>query len=63
MSTVPEVITAVYRRMNVLGISCVTNLATGLSHQKLDHVEVTETANRISETFARLMRGIVKEIG
>jgi purine-nucleoside phosphorylase len=63
MSTVPEVIAAVYRRMNVLGISCITNLATGLSHQKLDHVEVTETANRISETFARLMRGIVKEIG
>ncbi|MDZ7359991.1 MAG: purine-nucleoside phosphorylase [candidate division KSB1 bacterium] len=63
MSTVPEVITAVYRRMNVLGISCITNLATGLSHQKLDHAEVTETANRISETFARLMRGIVREIG
>ncbi len=62
MSTVPEVITAVYRRMKVLGISCITNLATGLSHQKLDHAEVTETANRISETFARLMRGIVKEI-
>jgi len=63
MSTVPEVITAVYRRMQVLGISCVTNLATGLSPQKLDHVEVTETANRISATFARLMRGIVSEIG
>jgi len=63
MSTVPEVITAVYRRMQVLGISCVTNLATGISSQKLDHAEVTETANRISATFARLMRGIVREIG
>jgi purine-nucleoside phosphorylase len=63
MSTVPEVITAVYRWLPVLGISCVTNLATGLSQQKLDHTEVTETANRISETFARLMRGIVQEIG
>jgi len=63
MSTVPEVIAAVYRRMQVLGISCVTNLATGISSQKLDHAEVTETANRISATFARLMRGIVKEIG
>jgi len=63
MSTVPEVITAVYRRMQVLGISCVTNLATGISPQKLDHAEVTETANRISATFARLMRGIVQEIG
>jgi purine-nucleoside phosphorylase len=63
MSTVPEVIAAVYRRLQVLGISCVTNLATGISPQKLDHAEVTETANRISATFARLMRGIVKEIG
>lgn len=63
MSTVPEVIAAVFRRMQVLGISCITNLATGLSSQKLDHVEVTETANRISATFARLMQGIVKEIG
>lgn len=63
MSTVPEVIAAVYRRMQVLGISCITNLATGLSPKKLDHAEVTETANRISETFARLMAGIVKEIG
>jgi purine-nucleoside phosphorylase len=63
MSTVPEVIAAVYHRMQVLGISCITNLATGLSSQKLDHAEVTETANRISATFARLMQGIVKEIG
>jgi purine-nucleoside phosphorylase len=63
MSTVPEVIAAVYRRMQVLGISCITNLATGLSSQRLDHAEVTETANRISATFARLMQGIVREIG
>jgi purine-nucleoside phosphorylase len=63
MSTVPEVIAAVHRRMQVLGISCITNLATGLTSQKLDHAEVTETANRISATFARLMQGIVKEIG
>jgi purine-nucleoside phosphorylase len=63
MSTVSEVIAAVYRRLQVLGISCITNLATGLSKQKLDHAEVTETANRISETFAELMCGIVREIG
>jgi purine-nucleoside phosphorylase len=63
MSTVPEVIAAVYRRLRVLGISCITNLATGFLPQKLDHSEVTETANRISATFARLMHGIVNEIG
>jgi len=46
-----------------LGISCVTNLATGLSTRRLDHAEVTETANRISERFAALVKGIVKEVG
>ena len=63
MSTVPEVIAALSRGIKVLGISCVTNLATGLSTRKLDHAEVTETANRISERFAALVKGIVKEVG
>jgi len=63
MSTVPEVITAVSRGMKVLGISCVTNMCTGLSDKKLDHAEVTETANRISARFAALVKGIVEEIG
>ncbi len=63
MSTVPEVIVAVSRRMQVLGISCITNLATGLSLHKLDHQEVTETANRISATFTRLLAGIIGRIG
>lgn len=55
MSTVPEVIVAVQRGMKVLGISCITNLATGMTGQKLDHREVTETAARIQENFVRLM--------
>lgn len=55
MSTVPEVIAAVQRGMKVLGISCITNLATGMTSQKLDHREVTETAARIQENFVRLM--------
>jgi purine-nucleoside phosphorylase len=55
MSTVPEVIAAVQRGMKVLGISCITNLATGMTGQKLDHREVTETAARIQENFVRLM--------
>ncbi|MGP8330327.1 MAG: purine-nucleoside phosphorylase [Methanosarcinaceae archaeon] len=55
MSTIPEVITAVYRSMQVLGISCISNLATGLSAHKLDHKEVTETAALIQENFIRLV--------
>lgn len=59
MSTVPEVIAAVYRRIKVLGISCITNLATGLSGNKLSHDEVTEVAERVKEKFLRLIREIV----
>ena len=62
MSTVPEVIVAVSRRMQVLGLSCITNLATGLSLHKLDHEEVTDTANRISATFTRLLTGIIQQV-
>ncbi|MDL1876389.1 purine-nucleoside phosphorylase [Cytophagia bacterium CHB2] len=63
MSTVPEVLVAISRRMQVLGISCVTNLCTGMTNQKLDHAEVTEVANRISATFKQLLQAIIKEIG
>ena len=63
MSTVPEVLTAVSRGMQALGISCITNLCTGLTPHKLDHDEVTETANRISARFAELMKEIVRKIG
>ncbi|MGH7493733.1 MAG: purine-nucleoside phosphorylase [bacterium] len=62
MSTVPEVIVAVSRRMQVIGISCITNLATGMSAGKLDHQEVTETANRIGATFTQLLTGVIKRI-
>lgn len=63
MSTVPEVLVAISRRIQVLGISCVTNLCTGMTNQKLDHAEVTEVANRISATFKQLLQAIIKEIG
>ena len=43
MSTVPEVIVANHLGMQVLAISCVTNMAAGISPQKLDHKEVLET--------------------
>ncbi len=55
MSTVPEVITAVQAGMKVCGISCISNLATGLSSAPLTHEEVTETAQRIKYTFGRLV--------
>ena len=59
MSTVPEVIAAVYRGMRVLGISCITNLATGLSERPLSHDEVVEVGQQVREKFAALIRAVV----
>lgn len=62
MSTVPEVITAVYRGIKVLGISCITNLATGLSSNKLSHEEVTEVASKVKGKFSKLIKEIISRI-
>ena len=59
MSTVPEVIVALARGMKVLGISCITNLASGISSSPLSHEEVLETTQRVGEEFAGLVEGIV----
>ncbi len=55
MSTVPEVIVAAHMGVKAAGISCITNLAAGIGKQKLSHDEVSETANRVKGTFARLL--------
>lgn len=62
MSTAPEVIVANQAGMKVIGISCITNFATGISSQKLSHEEVTETANQVKEKFLALVSGIIEEI-
>ncbi|AVX30493.1 purine-nucleoside phosphorylase [Carboxydocella thermautotrophica] len=60
MSTVPEVIVANHSGMEVLGISCITNMAAGILPDKLDHSEVMETAERIKKQFLALVKGIVE---
>jgi purine-nucleoside phosphorylase len=62
MSTVPEVIVANHMDMEVLGISCITNMAAGILPQALDHDEVIETTRRVKSKFIRLVKGIVEEI-
>ncbi len=63
MSTVPEVIVARQAGIEVIGISCITNLATGISDTPLSHQEVTETANLVQKKFLKLISGIILKIG
>src|SRR6201994_1092580 len=62
MSTVPEVIVARHMGIEVLGISCVTNMAAGMLPQALDHEEVMETGRRVQEQMARLLAGMIHRI-
>ena len=55
MSTVPEVIVAAHMGARVLGLSCCTNLAAGVTGEKLSHAEVTETAARVRDQFIALL--------
>lgn len=62
MSTAPEVIVANQRHLKVLGISLITNLATGLSTTPLTHEEVTEMASKAGERLALLLREIIARV-
>ena len=62
MSTACEAIAARHMGMRVIGISCITNLAAGMSKQKLDHKEVQETADRVSRQFKQLVTEVIKTI-
>jgi purine-nucleoside phosphorylase len=56
MSTVPEAIAARHMGARVLGISCVTNLAAGVSATDLSHEEVEHTAKSARDRFTRIVR-------
>lgn len=62
MSTVPEVIVANHAEMQVLGISCITNMACGILDQKLGHHEVMEVANRVHKDFVALVRNVINKM-
>lgn len=62
MSTACEAMAARHMGMEVCGISCITNLAAGMSAQQLDHKEVQETADRVAEQFKKLITAVVMRI-
>ncbi len=62
MSTVPEAIAARQMKIDVLGISCITNMAAGVLPRPLDHAEVMETAARVRGQFIALLEGIIGQL-
>ncbi|HEY3454963.1 MAG TPA: purine-nucleoside phosphorylase [Bryobacteraceae bacterium] len=62
MSTVTEAIAANHMGMSVLGISCVTNVAAGLSGEKLNHEEVLEIGRRVSGIFLKLLSTLLPRL-
>jgi purine-nucleoside phosphorylase len=62
MSTVPEAIVARQMGINILGISCITNMAAGISEQPINHQEVMETGEQVRGTFTQLLRRVIAKI-
>jgi len=62
MSTVPEAIAARHMGIEVLGISCITNMAAGVLPAALDHHEVMETARRVRGQFIALLEEIIGQL-
>ena len=62
MSTVPEAIVARHMGVEVLGISCITNMAAGVLPQPLNHEEVLEVARKARDMFGSLLQTIIKRI-
>jgi len=62
MSTVPEVLVARHMGMRVLGMSLITNTATGDETEEVNHEEVLAAGDAACQGFAALMRGIIREV-
>ena len=63
MSTACEAIAANHMKMKICGISCISNLACGISPEPLSHAEVQKSADEAAPRFQALVTEIIKEIG
>ena len=62
MSTVPEAIAARHQGMKVLGISCITNFAAGMTDELINHEEVVETGAKVAKVFKELLNRVIQRI-
>lgn len=60
MSTVPEAIVAKHSGIKVVAVSCITNMAAGVTNNKLSHEEVKETADRVKNQFKEIIKDYLK---
>lgn len=60
MSTIPEAIVAKHSGMKVVAVSCITNLAAGVTDKKLSHEEVKETADKVKDEFKEIIKEYLK---
>jgi len=62
MSTVPEAIVARHMEMRLIGISCITNLAAGVSNRPIDHSQVMEIGKSVRAQFTELLRRVIAKL-
>ncbi len=62
MSTVPETIAAKHMGLSVCGLSCISNLATGISKTPITHDEVKETTKKVEEHFSLFLREFIQKL-
>ena len=62
MSTVPEAVVARHSGLKCVGITCITNMASGIINEKLSHEDVKETALKAETNFKQVIKEFIKKI-